>query len=163
MCRPVPNLDTHLSVGVGGRVRCHVPGLRKYDILSAKASEASAHGVSPCLRQRYTVKTTLNQPGNEVDEERPPSYEPQQSSLQSANIKQEAEAPAAEAVKCLSVPVPTPPGYKPQQSSPQKRNMTEEAREAFNDMVSFFMNDEGAFCKLTDNTRAYICGPVIID
>ena len=128
MCRPVPNLDTHLSVGVGGRVRCHVPGLRKYDILSAKASEASAHGVSPCLRQRYTVKTTLNQPGNEVDEERPPSYEPQQSSLQSANKKREAEAAA---VKWLSVPVPTLPGYEPQQSSPQTRNMTEEAREVF--------------------------------
>ena len=82
-------------------------------------------------RRRYTVKTTVIQPGNEVDEERPPNYDPQQSSLQSANIEREAEAPAAEAVKCLSVPVPTPPGYKPQQSSPQKRNMTEEAREVF--------------------------------
>ena len=167
MCTPVPDLDQHLSFGDRGRVRCHLPGMRKYDILSAYSMSYAKGdpGLQPpqAKRRRYTVKTTVNQPGNEVDEERPPNYEPQQSSLQSANIEREAEAPAAEAVKCLSVPVPTPPGYKPQQSSPQKRNMTEEAREAFNDMVSLVLNDEGAFCKLTDNTRAYICGPVIID
>jgi len=169
MCTPVPDLDQHLSFGDRGRVRCHLPGMTAYDILSAYSMRYTVGDPRPqppqAKRRRIVCKTTVIQPENKKDEERPPSYEPQQSSLQSANIKQEAEAPAAEVdnpplAKHQRLQPATRPGnlrekpkrlwgYKPQQSSPQNGNMTQEARDALDDMSDLFR-------LLDESTRAYL-------
>ena len=132
MCRPVPDLDKHLSLDFNtGRVHCHLSGMDSYDIWSAYSMSYHTGDPRPqpplamrfaqlppdhmrIKRRRYTVKTTVIQPVFEVGEEMPPSYEPQPSSLKSEHIKQEAEAPAAEVDKqtssCSELQPPTRPG-----------------------------------------------------
>ena len=132
MCRPVPDLEKHLSLDDEGRVRCHLPRLEQYNVWSAFSM--SYKGMLPRAppplarplaqlppfpakkpRRRYSIKTTeapadgideqaiaddkppsKTEPGNEVKEEKQSDDEPQQMSLHSGNIPQEAREALAD-------------------------------------------------------------------
>ena len=47
MCRPVPDLDKHLSLGDTGLVCCHLSGMESYDVLSAFSMSYNTDGPKP--------------------------------------------------------------------------------------------------------------------
>ena len=118
MCRPVPDLEKHLSLDDTGRVFCHRSGIEQYDVWSAFSMSYNTGdpGTPPPLamplaqlppyplkkkRRRYTAKTT-EAPADEVDKQAISGYELQPKTEPSNGIKEEMQA-----------------GYKPQQISLQ--------------------------------------------
>ena len=150
MCRPVQDLEKHLSLDEAGRVSCHRSGIDQYDVWSALSMSynISNPGLPPPLalpllhsppypqnkkRRRYTTKTT-EAPADEVDKQTISGYELQPKTEPIIEIKDE---------KCSS-------GNMPQQLSLNSENISQEAREAFDDMVRLFLAGR-------DNAAVNVC------
>jgi len=107
MCRPVPDLEKHLSLDDEGRVCCHLPGFEQYNVWSAFSM--SYKGMLPRAppplarplaqlppfpakkkRRRLTFKTT-EAPADGIDEQATPDDQLHTKTQQGNEVKEEME------------------------------------------------------------------------
>jgi hypothetical protein len=166
MCRPVPDLVQHLSLDTEGKVCCHVPGFKQYDVWSAfsMSYKKSKPGPLPALapplarlppfcptlkmRQRYTVKTTPA-PASSIDE-----FSMDEDDLLK-DIYEEVKAEAGTGVK-----KEIEAGYEPQRLHLHNDTVSREAQSALEDIADLFLTKKDrsiclnlGFRCLSKNTR----------
>ena len=163
MCRPVPDLEKHLSLDDEGRVCCHRSGFEQYNVWSAFSM--SYNGMRPRppsplarplaqlppfpakkKRRRLTFKTT-EAPADGIDKQATPDDQLHTKTEQGNEVKKEMEQ-----------------GDEPPEISLHSVIYNQAAQEALEDVVDLFLTKRkkpntvgNCFPLLRRKTRKYLC------
>ena len=171
MCRPVRNLERHISLDGTGRVFCHRSGLKSYDVWSAfsmsyntgdlRSPPSLAMPLTRFPPDPKTKKRSLAQLPPDPETKKRPRYAIKTTPAHAAEVDKQTISGDEENRFNIMQPV-WPSARKPQWSSSQSENISQEAREAFDDIIKMFQAQRKSISvkvcltSLQKNTQKYI-------